>query len=322
MLVSQGADLNKGIVFRATKYLGDAEVVTLSGSHSDITKGYLARFNPITPEQGFQVELAPGINPMDFLQHITLSEEPDPDLNVPAEGGWLENFLEDWYFEPTQGQVVRVASLVQGNRFWQVIGLRHGDEIITFLKNPEEEYVATERYYSDRVIAERAIHSDGPGPVSWDNGSAILEVGPWWVHVFEGDSQSEDYLVPSPTNERQALLDWLNLTNSNELVALIYVPCIWEDEKIKMHFEELLADYLELNHLRLNISEEEMAEVITSLSETIPLVQKLVSLLQDPHGVGAQSLLAGMSRALGNQSPGLLFNNFGQGSDENEWNLL
>lgn len=317
-----GADLNKDIVFRATKYLGDAEVVTLSGTHSDITKGYLEKFNPITPEQGFQVELAPGINPMDVLQHITLSEEPEPDLKMADESGWLENFLEDWHFAPSAGQVVRVASLVQGSSFWQIIGLRHGHEVVTFLKNPDEEYVATERYCSDRVIAERAIHSDGPGPVSWDNGSAILEVGPWWVHVFEGDSESEDYLVPRPTNERQALLDWLTLTNANELVALNHVPCLWEDAQIKMHFEELLADYTELNHLRLNISEVEMADVITSLSETIPLVRKLVSLLQDPHGVGAQSLLAGMSRALGNQSPGLLFNNFGQGSDENEWNLL
>jgi hypothetical protein len=88
-----------------------------------------------------------------------------------------------------------------------------------------------------------------------------------------------------------------------------------------MHFDELLADYSELNHLRLNISEEEMAEVITSLSETRPLVQKLVSLLQDPHGVGAQSLLAGISRALSQQAPGLLFANFNDGSDEQEWNL-
>jgi hypothetical protein len=313
--------VNKDIVFRATKYVGDVEVVTLSGTYSDITRDYLAVLNPITPEDGFQVELAQGINPMEFLKHITLSEEPDPDLNVAAEGGWLENFLEDWYFEPTQGQVVRVASLVQGNRFWQVIGLPYGDEIITFLKNPEEEYVATERYYSDRVIAERAIHSDGPGPVSWDNGSGVLEAGPWWVHVFEGDSQSEDYLVPSPTNERQALMEWLTLNNANELVALNYISCLWEDEKNRMHFEELLEDYSELNHLRLNISEEERAEVISSLSETRPLVQKLASLLRDPNGVGAQSLLAGMVRALGNQSPGLLFADFDQGSEENEWNL-
>lgn len=258
---------------------------------------------------------------MDFLRHITLSEEPDPDLNVADEGGWLEKFLEDWYFEPTQGQVVRIASLVQGNRLWQVIGLRHGDDINTLLKNPEEEHVATERYYSDRIIAERAIHSDGPGPVSWDNGSAVLAVGPWWLHAFEGDSQSEDYLAPRPTNERQALLDWLTLNDANELVALNYVPCLWEDEKHKMHYEELLADYSELNHLRLNISEVEMADVITSLSETIPLVQKLVSLLQDPRGVGAQSLLAGLSQALGSQSPGLLFANFGPASDENELKL-
>ena len=305
-----GDQMDKDIVFRATKYVGDDEVVTLSGTYSDITKDYLADFNPITPEDGFQVELAQGINPMEFLKHITLSEEPDPDLNVADEGGWLENFLEDWYFEPTQGQVVRVASLVQGNSFWQIIGLRHGDEIITFLKNPEEEYVAAERYYSDRVIAERAIHSDGPGPVSWDNGSAVLEAGQWWVHVFEGDSQSEDYLVPSPTNERQALLEWLTLNNANELVALNYVPCLWENEKQKLHYEALLADYSELNHLRVNISEPEMSGLIASLSETMPLVQKLVSLLQDPYGVGAQSLLAGMSRALSNQSPGSLFTIF------------
>lgn len=313
--------MNKGIVFRATKYVGDAEVVTLSGTLPDISKDYLAKFNPITPEHGFQVELAQGINPMDFLRHITLSEEPDPDLNVADEGSWLENFPEDWYFAPTRGQVVRVSYFGQGNHDWQIVGLRHVNEIVSLLKNPEEEYVATERYFSDRVIAERAIHSDGPGPVSWDNGSAILEVGPWWIHVFEGDSESEDYLVPKPTCERQALLDWLTLTNANELVALNYVPCLWQDAKIKNHFEELLADYAELNHLRLNISEEEMVEVITSLIETIPLVQKLVSLLQDPHGVGAQSLLAGMSRALGDQSPGLLFANFDQVSDENEWNL-
>lgn len=313
--------MNKDIVFRATKYVGDAEVVTLSGSDSDVTEEYLATLNPITPEGGLQVELAQGINPMDFLRHITLSEEPDPDLNVADEGGWLENFPEDWYFEPTQGQVVRVASLVQGNRFWQVIGLRHGDEIITFLKNPEEEYVATERYYSDRIIAERAMHSDGPGPVSWDNGSAVLEIGPWWLHVFEGDSQSEDYLVPRPSNELQALLDWLTLNNANELVALNYVPCLWEDEKHKMHYEELLADYSELNHLRLNISEVEMAEVITSLSETLPLFQKLVSLLQDPRGVGAQSLLAGLSQSLAHQAPGLLFANFDSAVDSNKWDF-
>ena len=302
--------MNKDIVFRATKYAGDAEVVHLSGTYSDITEDYLASVNPITPENGLSVELAQGINPMDFLKHITLSEEPDPDLNVADEGGWLENFPEDWYFASTRGQVVRVAYFGQGNHDWQIVGLRRVNEIVSLLKNPEEEHVATDRYYSDRIIAERAMHSDGPGPVSWDNGSAVLEVGPWWLHAYEGDSQSEDYLVPRPTNERQALLDWLTVTNANELVALNYVPCFWEDEKHKMHYEELLADYSELNHLRLNISEAEIAQVITSLSETNPPVKKLVSLLQDPYGVGAQSLLAGMSRALSNQSPGSLFTIF------------
>lgn len=313
-----GDQVKKDEVFRATKYVGDVEVLNLAGTYSDITKDYLAILNPITPEDGLQVELAEGINPMEFLKHITLSEEPEPDLNVADESGWLENFPEDWYFAPTPGQVIRVSYLGQGNHDWQIVGLRHVDEIISLLKNPEEEHVATERFFSDRVIAERATHSDGPGPVSWDSGSAVLEVGPWWLHVYEGDSLAEDYLVPRPTNERQALLDWLTVNNANELVALNYVPCLWGDEKLKKHFEELLADYSDLNHLRLNISDAEMADVLTSLSETIPLVQKLVSLLQDPHGIGAQSLLAGMARALGNQSPGLLFANFDQGSDENE----
>lgn len=306
--------MNKDIVFRATKYLGDAEVVALSGSRSDITKGYLARFNPITPEQGFQVELAPGINPMDFLQHITLSEEPEPDLNRADESGWLENFPEDLHLAPSAGQVVRVASLVQGSSFWQIIGLRHGHEVITFLKNPDEESVATERYCSDRVIAERAIHSDGPGPVSWDNGTSVIEAGPWWVHVYEGDSRSEDSLVPRPTDQCKALLEWLSWNKANELVALNYVPCLWENEKLKRHFEELLADYSEINHLVLNVSDGEITELITSLSEAIPLVQKLVSLLQDPHGVGAQALLGGMSKALSFQSPGLLFASLNDGS--------
>jgi hypothetical protein len=313
--------VNKDLVFRATKYVGDVEVVTLSGAYSDITKGYLAIFNPITPEHGFQVELAQGINPMEFLEHITLSDETEPDLDVADESGWLEYFPEEWYFAPTAGQVVRVASLAQADHVWQIIGLPHDGEIISLLKNPDEEYIASERYFSDRVVAEYAIHSDGPGPVSWDNGSAVIEAGPWWVHVYEGDSQSEDYLVPRPANLQGALLEWLTLNNANELLALNYVPCLWGNEKLKMHFEELLAEYSQINHLRVQISESEMSTLVTAVREEFPLVQKLVSLLQDPQGVGAQSLLAGMSRALGNQSPGLLFANFVQGSDEQEWNL-
>jgi hypothetical protein len=316
-----GDEVNKEIVFRATKYVGDVEVVTLSGTYSDITKDYLAIFNPITPEHGFQVELAQGINPMEFLQHITLSEETEPDLDVADESGWLEYFPEDWYFTPTPGQLVRVASLAQADRVWQIIGIAHGDEIVSLLKNPEEEHVATERYFCDRVVAEYAVHSDGPGPVSWDGGSAVCEVGQWWLYAYEGDSLAEDYLVPKPTNSQAALLESLALNNANELLALCYVPCLWDDETLKGHFEELLADYSQLNHLRVNISDEEMTALVTALRETIPLVQKLVSLLQDPQGVGAQSLLAGMSRALGNQAPGLLFANFDAGSDENDWNL-
>jgi hypothetical protein len=313
--------VKKDIVFRATKYVGDVEVVTLSGAYSDITKDYLAKFNPITPEHGFQVELAQGINPMEFLEHITLSEEPEPDLDKADESGWLENFPEDWYFAPTPGQVVRVASLVQDNRVWQIIGLEHEGEIVSLLKNPDEDYVATERYFCDRVVAEHSVHADGPGPVSWDSGSAVCEVGKWWVHAYEGDSQAEDYLVPRPTNSKSDLLEWLSLNNANELLALCYVPCLWANEKLKVHFEELLADYSELNHLRVNISEAEMTGLLASLTQIFPLVQKLVSLLKDPHGVGAQSLLAGMSRALGRQAPGSLFSNFDQVSDEHEWNL-
>lgn len=313
--------MNKDIVFRATKYAGDAEVVNLSGTYSDITEDYLAILKPIAPEDGLQVELAQGINPMDFLRHITLSEEPDPDLNMADESGWLENFPEDWYFASTPGQVVRVASLVQSNREWQIIGIPHGDEIVSLLMNPDEEYVATQRYFCDRVVAEYAVHSDGPGPVSWDSGNAVCEVGQWWIYAYDGDSQAEDYLDRKPTNSQEALLEWLAVNNANELLALCYVPCLWDDETLKGHFEEMLADYSELNHLRVNVSEAEMGRLIALLSEKFPLVQKLVSLLQDPHGVGAPSLLAGMSKALGSQAPGLLFANFGQASDENEWNL-
>jgi hypothetical protein len=293
--------------FVARKYSIGQESFEFSGNQEDLDSGALAVLNPVTANDLVELELGDAIDRFKAAQWLEFDDAEDIVFDEDAAKWWPENTTYyDENLELQMGAVPRFAFLSQRGQTWQVVQLPVGSGKVRFLRSIEDAYVATERYDSIRVLGDYSYHSDGPGPVSWAGGMALLDVGDYLVYTSDGDSIADDMAFAKGKNVISEILSWLDDCNGQYIYALKAAEIKWTDTDKVEEFRTSLSYLDEFARVGLDVSEAEKTKLFARITKENRAARQLVSWFADPAGANADKLIAGVRDAIENESGGVL----------------
>jgi hypothetical protein len=293
--------------FVARKYSVGKEPFVLSGNQKDLDSGALTVLNPIAADDWVELDLGDSLDRFKSAQWLEFDDAEEIVFDEDAAKWWPENTsYSDENLESQMGAVPRFAFLSQGGQTWQVVQLPVGSAKVRFLRSIQDAYVATERYDSLRVLGDYSYHSDGPGPVSWDGGMALLDVGDYLVQTSDGDSISDDMAFAKGKDVTSAVLGWLDRCFGHYIYTLKASEIKWTDTDKAEELRTALSYLDEFARVGLDVIEAENRKILAALKKGNRAVRQLVSWLSDPEGAYADKLIAGVRDAIENESGGVL----------------
>ncbi len=293
--------------FIARKYSVGKEPVELSGSGEDLEAGALATFNPVAADDWIELNLKAGIDRFKAAQWFAFDASEEIILEEEPEGWWSRDFEPDRDdLERQMGAVPRFVFLTQDSTTWQVVQLVVGEKPVKFLRSLTDAYVATDRYDSERVLAQFSYHSDGPGPISWSGSFAILDVGSYLLYTTDGDSVDDDSAYAKPSSLASELSSWLADCSAKYLYVLNSSQIDWLDLEKKAEYVRLLSDLDEFSQVSMNLTDDEKSQLEGHLAQNDRQVGELLAWFGDPAGAYADKLIAGVREAINDNSGSLL----------------
>jgi hypothetical protein len=297
--------------FSAVKYCGtgDNDFVRLDQlkSSGQFDGGSLEIFNPIRAHEVFEIEIALDLDPMRVLEHLRLDNEDAPDSSYADEYEYPVDWIREFDFEPTRRAVSRFAILIQGGRLWKIAGVRSGDDLRLVLADPEETYEPTTRYFSDRVLGDFSYHSDGPGPISWDGSSALLELDSFWLLANGGDDSAKDQIIElgnQPFGSRY--LEWLSQNSAQVIFILTQMKCEWADPEQSELYAQLVAGIQEVILFRCELNSLEVEQVLAAILDSDVQDKELINVLRSPIHPLSTALLKNLETVIDTESAGIL----------------
>jgi hypothetical protein len=275
--------------FTAYKQAMNGELITISGTEEQLLRGALETMLPVEHYEAFQLNIGDSIDPglLHNLISFTSDEflmngaddplgftelEPEPTPGAPQN----EEYFELAAFD---GEVYRKAIVVRGNDTWQVVGLSHGEQVVTILQGVNDRYSGTRDIPGAREVASFGWHSDGPGPISWDGDDCIYEVAGYWLRTSGGDELASQEIDPAPAKAAQSLFFWLDSKNALSHFLLKYLEPKWGSDSLKQRLAVALDNLSEFVSLELNVSEDDIKDLVDLMrnpsSETGPVVEIL-----------------------------------------------
>jgi hypothetical protein len=292
--------MDKSLYFSATKYYGESDQDFTHLEQPVIEEKFdaslLEIFNPIRPNDVFEIDIRPGIDPMQVLHWIRF----DSTETVDGESADVYDYQVDWVegfdVEPTERLVFRFAQLRQGREIWQIVGIQGATKMVLALRSVEENYLPQARYFSRAVIAEYGFHSDGPGPISWDGSAALLDLGDWWVNAYGGDLAEwmADEIYERPRDKVEEFVSWLERLNAVALFVLLNANCKWTDVHLTERFNEaisILSDPDSANGINIDLNSQEIEESFNLIKSRDGQVAQLLDILESESHDLAQKLV-------------------------------
>jgi len=198
--------------------------------------------------------------------------EPEPTPGVPLN----ENYYELTAFD---GEVYRKAIVIRGNDAWQVVGLPHGEAVVTILQGLNDRSGGTRDIPGAKDVANFWWHSDGPGPVSWDGDDSIYEVDGYWIRTSGGDTLASQEIERAPAKPAQSLFLWLDSKNALSHFLVRYLEPKWESDALKQRLAVALDNQSEFVFLYIDVSKDDIKDLVNLMrnpsSKTGPLVDIL-----------------------------------------------
>ena len=290
--------MKKGLDFSAVKYLGggDEDVLYLDqpSGVGPFDGQDLEMFNPIRANQVFEIEIRSGIEPMSVIRWLEFDGHGHPEFDDATDYEYPVEWLSTYDFEPSNGNVTRLALLRQGNQDWQIVGIPYAGEVVLALRSVEESYLPPARYFSHRIIGEFSNHVDGPGPVSWDTSGAILDLGDWWIEAFGGDSANNDIIVNKPVNIPEAFVEWLFRTPAVLVFVLKNVVCNWKNSQLVDRYNHAIEniDLVDSGITIFNsLTTEELNIVLALIKKKSGVEANLIQILESEDHPIAETLV-------------------------------
>jgi hypothetical protein len=300
--------MDKGLDFSAVKYHGGGEedVLRLDQLRSDDDQfdgSDLEMFNPIRADEVFEIEIRSGLDPMKVIERLHFDSADLPDVSIAEDYEYPVDWLEDWDFDPIHGAVSRLAVLIQDGKHWRIAGLRFGDEFKMLLVEQEDTDNAANRYKPRRVLGDFWFHTEGPGPVSWDGNSALLEMDGFWIHANGGDISDDDRLIgPGAGGFGLRYLVWLMENSAQIAFIMANVKCAWTDTAQAERYAELFDDVSEVFGLADGLSSTEVEAVLQEIEASESGDKAFVQILSSPSHPLAPALLAVMDEVVQTES--------------------
>jgi hypothetical protein len=305
----RGDKLKTGLDFSAVKISGGGDDDTLSleqESRPGVFRGEdLEMFNPIDADQTFQITVRDDLDSHEVLKWLTFSAALEPDTWAAEQYGYDFKWLNDHEFNPRYGTAARLAVLIQGGDTWNIVGLPFLGGYKLFACEPEEHHEPAFRYKSTRVLGDFFYHTDGPGPVSWDGASALLEIGEYLVIANGGDKSEPDRIIG--TNELDfglQYLIWIQENSALIIFILSTVKCAWADADLREHFAGSMASLDEILGLRHSLSDQELTSVLSAVMGENLFDKELIRILSSPSHELAPELLRVIDENIERQSAG------------------
>jgi hypothetical protein len=304
-----GYGMETNLDFSAVKYLGEEDVFRLDQVKmpGEFEGSDLEMFNPIRAHEVFEIEIALDLDPMKVLEHLRFDNEDAPDAYDADQHEYPVDWIRAFDFETNQRAVSRFAILIQGGQLWKIAGVRCGDDLRLVLADPEETYEPHTRYYSDRVLGDFSYHSDGPGPMSWDGGSALLELDSFWLLANGGDTSAKDRIIElGNQNFGSAYLEWLLENSAQVIFILTQVKCEWEDPDQSEIYAQLVSGIQEVILFRCELNSLEVEEVLAAILASDVHDKELINVLRSPIRPLAPALMKILETVIDNENAGFL----------------
>lgn len=301
-----GAIVDAELDFSAVKYLGAGNEGILRLEQRASSDGFdgreLEMFNPIRANEVFEIEIRSGLDPMKVLEHLQFDSRDPYDESEAFENEYPIDWLEELDFYPIYGEVVRLAVLKQSGVTWQIVGLPYQDELVLVLKEPIDHDWPGTRYDAKRVLVEYSYHSDGPGPVSWSGGGALLDLGDWWIDAIGSDIPGTigDKIMPRPEKFGKAIVTWLTEASATATFVLFNEGCNWTDAVLRQRFIDALVDLSETDSsigIGHSLTTDELAEVLAILDAPHSVPGAIKRILTEPENIHAEALVVAVEAA-------------------------
>lgn len=290
--------MKKGLDFSAAKYSGggDEDVLRLDQPAFDepFDGRDLEMFNPICANEVFEIEIRPGLDPLSVIKWLEFDGYDFPDFSDAEDYEYPLQWLQTYEFVPSDGNVMRLALLRQGDQDWHIVGIPSSEDITIGLRAVEDSHQPPTRYFSHRVVGEYSNLVDGPGPVSWETSGAILDLGDYWIEAFGGDFAPNDVIIEKPTDVPAAFVDWLVRTPAASVFILKNVKCGWKDSRLAARYKRAITniDLVDSGITIFNsLTTEELIEVLELLKQQVGAGSNLLKALVDDQHPNAETLV-------------------------------
>jgi len=303
--------MDMSLAYSAVKYCGggDEDIRRLDDlkSSGDFSGVDLEGFSPIRAHEVFEIEIALDLDPMRVLEHLSFDNEDAPDPSYADDYEYPVDWIREFDFDTTRHAVSRFAILIQGGQVWKIVGVRFGDELRLVLADTEETYEPATRYYSERVLGDFSYHSDGPGPVSWDGSSALLELDGFWLQANGGDKYAKDQVIDlgnQPFASRY--LEWLMENSAQVIFILTHVKCEWASQEQSELYTQLVDEIREVILFSCELNPVEVEQVLDEILQSDVEDKELINVLRSPSHPFAPALLKVLETVIDTESAGLL----------------
>jgi hypothetical protein len=290
--------------------------------------GWLAEqhaFFPVKPGEFFRLIVPEGTELLALLSEGMFAG----DQNLETTSVFLEdNYLSEtvpmgvydfWFdidghperIEDEDDKYVRFAVVLRGDEVWQIVGFKLNDRIVYALQrnwdvDEDETPELPDRFASRRVLIDYSFHTDGPGPVSWDVHSALLDMGDWALGVHDADWRVVGLPLKLEPSLPEAIFAWLEFNDVLELFVLKHAKCNWVDESLREELDEARWNFYQIAGLDSSLSETEVASTLELIRASNSSATELLKLLESADDTRAREFVNRMTRAADEEDASIL----------------
>jgi hypothetical protein len=286
-------------------------------------------FFPIKPGEFFRLIVPEGTDLLGLLSEGMF----DGNQNLETSSVFLDdNYLSEtvpmgvydfWFdidghperIQEEDDKYVRFAVVLRGDEVWQLVGFKLGDRIVYALQrnwdvDEDETPELSDRFTSRRVLIDYSFHTDGPGPVSWDVHSALLDMGDWALGVHDADWGVVGRPVTLEPSLPEAIFAWLEFNDVLELFVLKHATCNWVDESLREELEDARWSFYQIAGLDSSLSGSEVAVTLEMIRASQATAGELLRMIERAEDARAADFVKRVTESADAEDASLLFRNW------------